>query len=66
MPISAETVPFRLTGGALLKILFGYTPSGVDDEFIRNGEVALDVFSNATSPGWVVDIIPACAAFLSY
>jgi len=49
-----------LTGGNILNIVFGYTIKEKDDPFIMNADIAVGSFSKATSPGWLVDVIPYC------
>jgi len=51
----------RLTGGTILKIVFGYTIKEKDDPFVRNADIAMQNFSKATTPGWLVDVMPFCA-----
>lgn len=57
---SADILLTRLTGGNILKIVFGYTIKEIDDPFIRNADIAVTNFSKATTPGWVVDLLPIC------
>ena len=57
----AELLFPRLTGGTILKIVFGYTIKEKDDPFVRNADIAMQNFSKATTPGWLVDVIPFCA-----
>jgi len=51
-----------LTGGNILNIVFGYTIKEKDDPFIVNADIAVGSFSKATSPGWLVDVIPSCGS----
>jgi len=60
---SQLTLGSRLTGGNILKIIFGYTIKEKDDRFVNNADIAMKNFSKSTSPGWLVDIIPACSSF---
>jgi len=48
----------RLTGGNILKIVFGYDIKDKDDPFIRNADIAVKGFSKSTTPGWLVDVVP--------
>jgi len=48
-----------LTGGNILKIVFGYTIKEKDDPFIDNADLAVANFSKAASPGWLVDVMPS-------
>ncbi|KAH7097900.1 cytochrome P450, partial [Auriculariales sp. MPI-PUGE-AT-0066] len=47
-----------LTGGNILRVVFGYHITGSDDAFIRNADIAVSNFAEATSPGWLVDMVP--------
>ena len=51
----------RLTGGVILKIVYGYTIDDENDPFVENADIAIDNFSKSTSPGWLVDVVPARA-----
>jgi len=58
----ANTSVSRLTGGIILKIVYGYTIEDKNDPFIHNADVAAKSFSTATSLGWLVDMIPSCTS----
>ncbi|EJD47045.1 cytochrome P450, partial [Auricularia subglabra TFB-10046 SS5] len=47
------------TGNVILKISYGYDVKDEEDALVKLAEVAVDNFSAATAPGWVVDSLPA-------
>ena len=55
--------PRRLNAGTILKMVYGYTIDDTGDQFVRNADRALAVFAKASTPGWVVDIVPFRTSF---
>lgn len=47
------------TGNVILKISYGYDAKEDDDSLVKLATVAVDNFSAATAPGWLVDSLPA-------
>ena len=43
------------------KMVYGYTIQDDDDPFVRNADRALRNFSKASTPGWIVDVVPSRA-----